>query len=199
MGGMDEGARSFEGVAGYRWSFNFLIDADGSESLEGLRVEVEVRLIRRQGPVLAETVTRVRYLMLRGQPLADRSHALPDLARPFEDRTDTEAARQSVPADRGKRCRRYAAAVRAVGISAELAGCNAGLEICRHTRGRQRKDAVFRRVRRRDIGLDHSLRHAQFRIRHAEPHQVFDDTLAVRRSQALGRQLADQYLANSSR
>lgn len=33
-----EGARSFEGVAGYRWSFNFLIDADGSESLEGMRV-----------------------------------------------------------------------------------------------------------------------------------------------------------------
>ena len=31
-------AKSFEAIAAYAWSFNFLVSADGSESLEGMAV-----------------------------------------------------------------------------------------------------------------------------------------------------------------
>ena len=48
-------AQSFEGIAAYTWNFNFLIDADGSESLEGMRVTKDYFKVLGIRPVLGRT------------------------------------------------------------------------------------------------------------------------------------------------
>ena len=48
-------AQSFDGIAAYTWNFNFLIDADGSESLEGMRVTKDYFTVLGIRPVLGRT------------------------------------------------------------------------------------------------------------------------------------------------
>ena len=48
-------AQSFDGIAAYTWNFNFLIDTDGSESLEGMRVTKDYFRVLGIRPVLGRT------------------------------------------------------------------------------------------------------------------------------------------------
>ena len=57
-------AKSFESIAGYGWSFNFLVSEDGSESMEGMNV------------------TREYFTMLAVQPLLGRTFAESDMKYP---------------------------------------------------------------------------------------------------------------------
>jgi putative ABC transport system permease protein len=50
-----EQAKSFEAIAAYAWSFNFLVSADGSESLEGMRVTKDYFRVVGLEPVLGRT------------------------------------------------------------------------------------------------------------------------------------------------
>jgi putative ABC transport system permease protein len=48
-------AKSFEGIAAYAWSFNFLVRSDGSESLEGMVVTKDYFRVAGLQPVLGRT------------------------------------------------------------------------------------------------------------------------------------------------
>jgi putative ABC transport system permease protein len=48
-------AKSFESIAAYRWSFNFLVAEDGSESLEGMRVTKDYFRVVGLQPLLGRT------------------------------------------------------------------------------------------------------------------------------------------------
>src|SRR5688572_12799606 len=48
-------AKSFEVIAAYGWTFNFLITSDGSESLEGMRVTRDYFRVAGLQPVLGRT------------------------------------------------------------------------------------------------------------------------------------------------
>src|SRR5262247_1446550 len=48
-------AKSFEGVAGYAWTFNFLIRTDGSESMEGMVVSPGYFKVAGLEPILGRT------------------------------------------------------------------------------------------------------------------------------------------------
>src|SRR6478672_1178052 len=50
-----EQAKSFEAIAAYAWSFNFLVSSDGSESLEGMRVTKDYFRVVGLEPVLGRT------------------------------------------------------------------------------------------------------------------------------------------------
>src|ERR1700676_2070552 len=48
-------AKSFEGIAAYGWTFNFLIRSDGSESMEGMVVTPGYFKVAGLEPVLGRT------------------------------------------------------------------------------------------------------------------------------------------------
>src|SRR5258705_10594633 len=48
-------AKSFDAIAAYRWSFNFLVAEDGSESLEGMWVTKDYFRVTGLQPVLGRT------------------------------------------------------------------------------------------------------------------------------------------------
>ena len=48
-------AKSLQGVAGYGWSFNYLIRNDGSESMEGMSVTQDYFRVTGQKPLLVRT------------------------------------------------------------------------------------------------------------------------------------------------
>src|SRR5207253_1525258 len=50
--GWQKEAKSFEAIAAYAWSFNFLILSEGSESLEGMRVTSDYFRVAGLQPVL---------------------------------------------------------------------------------------------------------------------------------------------------
>src|SRR5687767_5611985 len=50
-------AKSFESIAGYGWSFNFLVSEDGSESMEGMTVTREYFTLIGVQPLLGRTFT----------------------------------------------------------------------------------------------------------------------------------------------
>ena len=50
-----ENAKSFESLAGYAWTFNFLILADGSESIEGMAVSKDFFRVLGLQPILGRT------------------------------------------------------------------------------------------------------------------------------------------------
>ncbi len=50
-------AKSFESIAGYGWSFNFLVSEDGSESMEGMNVTREYFTLIGVQPLLGRTFT----------------------------------------------------------------------------------------------------------------------------------------------
>jgi putative ABC transport system permease protein len=56
-------AKSFESIAGYSWSFNFLVSEDGSESMEGMSVTREYFTLIGVRPLLGRTFaeTDMRY------------------------------------------------------------------------------------------------------------------------------------------
>src|SRR3954469_3054824 len=97
--------------------------------------------------------------MKRLAPSGDRlpaiAHAAPDLQRGLEDRADAHgAADDLVRADRFEAGRRDAAALRAIGIAAELARSDAVLEVGRDARRGLREDARLRPLGRRHVVLD---------------------------------------------
>jgi putative ABC transport system permease protein len=53
--GWQKEATSFESIAAYRWSFNFLVAEDGSESLEGMRVTKDYFRVVGLQPLLGRT------------------------------------------------------------------------------------------------------------------------------------------------
>src|SRR5436190_23055198 len=92
--------------------------------------------------------SRVRFD--RTQPL----QPFADLERPVEDRSHRDEPEKPMPRDRGESRRRDAAALAAVGRTAELARCDARLEIRGHAPRRSREHALIRRFRRVCVHLD---------------------------------------------
>jgi putative ABC transport system permease protein len=56
-------ARSFEGIAGYAWTFNFLVRSEGSQSMEGMMVSPEYFQVTGLKPILGRT-----FLETEGRP-----------------------------------------------------------------------------------------------------------------------------------
>src|SRR5438034_2788195 len=48
-------AKSFEALAGYIWTFNFLLDRDGSESMEGMAVSADYFRVTGLQPILGRS------------------------------------------------------------------------------------------------------------------------------------------------
>src|SRR3954466_4541199 len=120
--------------------------------------------------------------MRRPAPSGDRlpaiAHAAPDLQRGLEDRPDAPGpALYLGRADRLEAGRRDAAALRAIGIAAELARGDAVLEVGRDARRGLREDALLGALRGRHVVLDQPLGHLDLLVLAAQRHQRRDDTL----------------------